>query len=59
VRTSAGEVLARKLVNCGGLQSDRVAALDGATAPPSARIIPFRGEYRLLTHRAARASWRA
>jgi L-2-hydroxyglutarate oxidase len=53
VRTSAGEVLARKLVNCAGLQSDRVAALDGSPAPPPARIIPFRGEYRLLTPRGA------
>jgi L-2-hydroxyglutarate oxidase len=53
VSTSAGELAARKLVNCAGLQSDRVAALDGASTPPSARIIPFRGEYRLLTPRAA------
>lgn len=31
------------LVNCAGLNCDRVAAL--ANTPPSTRIIPFRGEY--------------
>lgn len=31
------------LVNCAGLQSDRVAELAGLT--PHARIVPFRGEY--------------
>jgi len=31
------------LVNCAGLHSDRVARLAGLT--PSARIVPFRGEY--------------
>lgn len=31
------------LVNCAGLQSDRVAELAGLT--PRARIVPFRGEY--------------
>jgi L-2-hydroxyglutarate oxidase len=38
------EVLrADALVNCAGLQSDRVARLAGLT--PRARIVPFRGEY--------------
>lgn len=38
------EVLkADALVNCAGLQSDRVAELAGLT--PRARIVPFRGEY--------------
>ena len=43
VITPAGEWETRVLVNCAGLQSDRVAAMDGLALP--ARIIPFRGEY--------------
>ncbi len=43
ITTTAGDVEARRVVNCAGLQSDRVAGLAGA-APP-ARIVPFRGEY--------------
>ncbi|RDG34186.1 L-2-hydroxyglutarate oxidase [Streptomyces corynorhini] len=44
VRTAAGEIVrARALVNCAGLQSDRVARLAGDD--PGARIVPFRGEY--------------
>lgn len=43
LRTSAGEVEARHLVNCAGLQSDRIAKLAGAK--PKAKIVPFRGEY--------------
>jgi len=47
--TSAGEVRARFLVNCGGLQSDRIARLCGVD--PGVKIIPFRGEYyELLPH---------
>ncbi len=41
--TSTGEVGAHVLVNCAGLQSDRVARLAGLE--PTAQIIPFRGEY--------------
>jgi (S)-2-hydroxyglutarate dehydrogenase len=41
--TAAGAVAARLLVNCAGLQSDRVARLCGAD--PEVRIFPFRGEY--------------
>jgi len=41
----------RVLVNCAGLQSDRVAALAGVE--PSVRIIPFRGEYYQLADEAA------
>lgn len=41
--TPAGEFSARQVVNCAGLQSDRVAALAGRA--PAARIVPFRGEY--------------
>jgi L-2-hydroxyglutarate oxidase len=41
--TTAGEVRARHLVNCAGLQSDRVARLCGTD--PGVQIVPFRGEY--------------
>ncbi|HYU34557.1 MAG TPA: L-2-hydroxyglutarate oxidase [Thermoanaerobaculia bacterium] len=41
--TARGEVECKSLVNCAGLQSDRVARLCGA--PVDVRIIPFRGEY--------------
>ncbi|RDI18702.1 L-2-hydroxyglutarate oxidase [Lentzea flaviverrucosa] len=43
VATPQGVVKADALVNCAGLHSDRVARLAGLT--PSARIVPFRGEY--------------
>ncbi|MFF5447299.1 L-2-hydroxyglutarate oxidase [Streptomyces sp. NPDC012888] len=44
VRTSSGLVVrAKALVNCAGLQCDRVARLAGDD--PGMRIIPFRGEY--------------
>lgn len=44
VRTSGGLVVrARVLVNCAGLQCDRIARLTGDD--PGMRILPFRGEY--------------
>jgi L-2-hydroxyglutarate oxidase len=43
VQTTAGDVPADVLVNCAGLQADRVARLAGVRPP--ARIVPFRGEY--------------
>ena len=43
VETTRGAVSAKRLVNCAGLQSDRVARLCGAR--PDVRIVPFRGEY--------------
>lgn len=43
VETTRGAVACTSLVNCAGLQSDRVARLCGA--PVDVRIIPFRGEY--------------
>ncbi|HEU4425895.1 MAG TPA: L-2-hydroxyglutarate oxidase, partial [Pilimelia sp.] len=46
VGTTAGEVVADVLVNCAGLHADRVARLAGVR--PSARIVPFRGEYLAL-----------
>ena len=53
VRIVAGgeEIEAGLAVNCGGLQSDRLARLDGAE--PGLRIVPFRGDYhRLVPDRA-------
>ena len=47
VETTAGEFVGKNLVNCTGLHSDRLARLGGAN--PSAKIIPFRGEYFELT----------
>ncbi len=43
LETAAGEVSASLLVNCAGLQCDRVARLCGVE--PTVRIVPFRGEY--------------
>ena len=46
LRTGAGPVRARRLVNCAGLHSDRVARMAGAQ--PDVRIVPFRGEYYMI-----------
>jgi L-2-hydroxyglutarate oxidase len=43
VETDRGPLAADVVVNCAGLQSDRVAAMSGSRPP--ARIVPFRGEY--------------
>jgi len=43
LETTTGEIHANALVNCAGLHSDRIARLAGLR--PSARIVPFRGEY--------------
>ncbi|QDT46730.1 L-2-hydroxyglutarate oxidase LhgO [Symmachiella dynata] len=43
VASTAGEWESQYLVNCAGLQCDRVAKLGGQK--PSAQIVPFRGEY--------------
>ena len=43
LQTTAGELRAKHLVNCAGLQSDRVARLCGVD--PGVKVIPFRGEY--------------
>lgn len=50
VQTSAGEFTAAYLVNCAGLQSDRVTRKSGFKPPT--KIIPFRGEYYRLTEEA-------
>jgi L-2-hydroxyglutarate oxidase len=43
ISSSGKDWRARKLVVCGGLQSDRLASMAGL--PISHRIVPFRGEY--------------
>lgn len=46
IQTISGEIRSKALVNCGGLQSDRVARLCGLD--PGVHIVPFRGEYYQL-----------
>jgi L-2-hydroxyglutarate oxidase len=46
VHTLKGDYLADYIVNCAGLQSDRVSLISGQD--PGAKIIPFRGEYYML-----------
>jgi (S)-2-hydroxyglutarate dehydrogenase len=43
MRADRGAFRARRLVNCAGLHSDRVARLCGVE--PRTKIVPFRGEY--------------
>jgi L-2-hydroxyglutarate oxidase len=43
LQTHAGDFHCKVLVNCGGLQCDRIAKLCGVD--PGIQIIPFRGEY--------------
>lgn len=43
VETTRGEFEARFLINCSGLFSDRIARSTGLD--PTAKIVPFRGEY--------------
>ena len=46
VRTRSGEFIARDLISCGGLYSDRLAAMTGDAG--NERIVPFRGDYYTL-----------
>ncbi len=46
LQTSGGDVRARSVIACAGLQADRVAALTGGS--PTPRIVPFRGDYYIL-----------
>ncbi len=48
LETARGAVGVRTLVNCAGLQSDRMARLCGVR--PGLQIVPFRGEYYELRH---------
>lgn len=43
LETNKGTIKAKFLINCAGLFSDRVAQM--ANLKPSAKIVPFRGEY--------------
>lgn len=49
--TDREEFRCRFLINCAGLQSDRVARMAGLRPP--ARILPFRGEYFVLQGKSA------
>ena len=51
LETTGGDVRCRFLINCAGLQSDRVARLCGVA--PGVRIVPFRGEYYELVSASA------
>ena len=45
VRTNKGDLFAGRVISCGGLHSDRLAAMEG---PDDVAIIPFRGDYYTL-----------
>ena len=47
VVTNQGILTARYIVNCGGLQCDRIARMNGVGA--EVKIVPFRGDYYELT----------
>ena len=44
--TPSATIEARYVISCAGLHSDRVATMTGA--PPTPKIVPFRGDYYLL-----------
>lgn len=46
LETTQGEYRCKNLINCAGLQSDRVAKM--CSVEPGLKIIPFRGEYYRL-----------
>lgn len=48
--TARGELVARDVIACAGLQSDRVARMSGEH--PREQMVPFRGDYWLLTQEA-------
>jgi (S)-2-hydroxyglutarate dehydrogenase len=50
VETSQARILTRYVINCAGLQSDRLASLAGAEQKVT--IVPFRGEYYEFTPEA-------
>ncbi|UCE48988.1 MAG: L-2-hydroxyglutarate oxidase [Phycisphaerales bacterium] len=50
VRTDQGPVAAKYVINCAGLQCDRVAEMDNVD--PGMKIVPFRGDYYELTDEA-------
>ena len=50
VVTNHGAFATKYIINCAGLQSDRVARMDGFE--PKVKIVPFRGDYYELTETA-------
>jgi L-2-hydroxyglutarate oxidase len=50
VQTNRSSIGTRYVINCAGLQCDRVARMDQVN--PGVRIIPFRGDYHELTESA-------
>lgn len=46
LQTTQGDVPTKHLINCGGLQTDRVARMCGLD--PGVQVVPFRGEYYAL-----------
>ena len=52
LETTGGEVIARDVVSCAGLHSDRVAAMTGDAG--DLRIVPFRGDYYAFRPEARR-----
>ena len=50
VQTNSQSIHCLKLINCAGLHSDRITQLGGQK--PSAKIIPFKGEYYFLSKEA-------
>lgn len=52
LETTTGEFHASFLVTCGGLQSDRLAAMTGHGS--AARLVPFRGDYYTFVPEARR-----
>ena len=48
VGTSRGDLVARRVIACAGLQADRVAAMTGDAGDDRPRIVPFRGDYYTL-----------
>jgi len=51
VVTNNRTLATRYIINCAGLQCDRIAKMDGLE--PQMRIVPFRGDYYELTEEAA------
>jgi len=50
VVTNQGPFAARYIINCAGLQCDRIARMDGVE--PKMKIVPFRGDYYELSDKA-------
>jgi len=43
IQTTSGEIVCKRLINCAGLYSDKIALMDGENI--GVKIVPFRGEY--------------